>query len=75
MMLEPSLLWEDALCYHDETLEMYPEIHNHIGVENCTSSAKKTGECKNAFKMNFSKELVDNYAGTVGRLNKHGDYY
>ena len=40
MMLDPSRIWEDAICYHDETLAKYPEIHNKIGHEKCTLSAK-----------------------------------
>ena len=74
-MLDPSRIQEDALCYHNETLAKHPEIHNKIGLKNCRISAKRKGECKNAFRLNFSKELVDRYAEKMGFFDKHGEWY
>ena len=40
LIVEPSEIWEDALCYHDETMEFYTDVHDEIGIKDCTGSAK-----------------------------------
>ena len=75
MMLDPSLIWEDSLCYHDETLQGWPQIHDEIGLENCVKSAKRSGQCKDLFRINFSEQLVQKYAQSVGIYNEYGDRY
>ena len=75
LILDPSLIWEDALCYHDETLRFYPAVHDKIGIQNCSSSAQTLGRCKDSFKSQFSYKLIDEHSSVTGRNNEYGEPY
>ena len=79
--LEPCPFLEDCLEYHDDLVrkgrksKIHKQVHDSIGVANCEYSGELTGQCKLAFKENFSKELVMKHAAAVGVKNMYEEDY
>ena len=56
-------------------MELYPAVHNDIGIIDCMASAESYGKCKQIFRLRFSKELVQKYASVAGTKNIYGEEF